>query len=232
MRARGRPLLDTARQIETPEGIELELRVAGAVPRSLAWTMDTLIRIGIYFVMWIALATLGKFGVGLALVLMFLVEWFYPVLFEIFANGATPGKRMLGLRVLHDNGTPVAWSASVVRNLVRHVDFLPLLYTFGVVSMLLHRDFKRLGDLAAGTIVVYSEEPPKALERPESRALAPRYPLTLEEQQAVVDFAERRNRLTAERAEELAALTGPLTQGSPDPAETLTAVANWIAGQR
>ena len=191
-----------------------------------------MIRIGIYFALWIALASLGRFGIGLFLILMFLVEWFYPVLFEVFANGATPGKRYLGLCVLHDNGTPVAWSASVIRNLVRHVDFLPLLYTFGLVSMLLNRDFKRLGDMAAGTIVVYREEPASASARPRSRAIAPRYPLTLEEQQAVVDFAERRSRLTAERADELAALTGPLTQSSADPAETLTAVANWIAGQR
>jgi uncharacterized RDD family membrane protein YckC len=227
-----RALLDTARELETPEGIELNLRVAGAVPRSLAWATDSLIRIAVYIVLSMVLLPLGRFGSGVFLIVLFLLEWFYPVAFEVLGNGATPGKRLLGLCVLHDNGTPVGWSASVVRNLLRFVDFLPLLYAFGLVSMLLHRDFKRLGDLAAGTIVVYREYMPRAAERGQSRALAPAYPLLPEEQQALVDFAERQGQLTAERAGELAALSGPLVRGAPDPAAYLTALANWVAGQR
>lgn len=226
-------MLDTARQLETPEGIELDLRVAGPVPRALAWFMDTLIRFAGYIVLWTVLGAMGKFGVGLALICMFLLEWFYPVIGEVYMDGATPGKRMLGIRVLHDNGTPVKWTASIVRNLIRFVDFLPFLYAFGLITMLLHRDFKRLGDLAAGTLVVYREEQEDAAtERPQARAVAPAYRLWPGEQQAILDFAERRAQLTPERVDELARAAGPLTRGTADPAEQLAAVANWVAGQR
>ena len=105
----------------------------------------------------LALAGLGQ---GLMLLGFFLLEWFYPVFFEL-RSGATPGKRAMGLRVVHDDGTPVGAVASVIRNLLRVADFLPLFYAAGLVSCLVDRDFRRLGDLAAGTLVVHSEPPLK-----------------------------------------------------------------------
>jgi uncharacterized RDD family membrane protein YckC len=218
--------------VETPEGIELSLRICGPVPRALAWGLDALIRFGIYLAISIALAPLELFGFGMFMIILFVVEWFYPVIGEVLFSGATPGKRALGLRVLHDDGTPVGWSSSVTRNLMRFVDFLPLFYAFGLVSCLLNQDFKRLGDLAAGTVVVYKEDEDLDLERPPTPPKAPGVPLTSDEQQVVVAFAERRKALTPERARELAMAAGPLVAGSAEPDQMLLAMANWIAGER
>lgn len=225
-------LLDTLREVQTPEGIALQLTLAGPVPRALAWAIDALIRAGVYLVLMFALAPLERFGLGLMLILLFAIEWFYPVLFEVLRDGATPGKKAMGLRVLHEDGTPVNWTASVVRNLLRAVDFLPVLYGFGLAAMLLSRDFQRLGDQVAGTVVVHTERERGRAGLPEARPVAPSFPLSQDEQQALLSFAERSTSLTDARAEELAELTGPLVKGSPRPLERVMGMANWIAGRR
>ena len=148
-------LLDTVRQIETPEGITLSLRAAGPVARALAWSIDLLIQCMALLALLIALATLSQGGFGVWLIAVFLTEWLYPALFEVYAGGATPGKKALGLMVVHANGTPVGWSAALIRNLLRAADFLPVLYGFGMVAMFSNRDFQRLGDLAAGTLAYH-----------------------------------------------------------------------------
>jgi hypothetical protein len=154
------------------------------------------------------------------------------VAFELGMDGQTVGKRALGLRVLCDDGTPVTLSASMVRNLLRTVDFLPLFYGLGVAAMLSNRDFKRLGDLAGGTVVVYTVGPQVHGSLPDARPLAPPVALTAEEQQAVVGFAERAAELSTERARELASLAVPLgAAGAPTP-ERLVRMANWLAGSR
>ena len=229
-------MIDTLRAVQTPEGIELHLPIAGLMPRASAWLIDALIRAGVYMGLYFVFIILGIFfgkGVfGLAMVCVFIIEWFYPVLFEVLRNGQTPGKRTYNLKVIHDNGTPIGWGASIIRNLLRVVDFLPLFYGLGIISMMLNRDFKRLGDLAAGTVVVYEESPPVDPDLPAIRATRPTCPLKLEEQQAVIAFAERRHTLTAERAEELASMAAPLTDDSKQPAETLVAMAKWLTGER
>ena len=225
-------MLDTERAIETPEGIEIAVRIAGPVSRALAWSIDCLLRFAVYTVLGLTLTPLGYTGFGIFLIIAFLLEWFYPVIGEMYFEGQTPGKRALGLRVLNDDGTPVDWSGSMVRNLLRVVDFLPLFYAAGLICMLLQKDFKRLGDLAAGTVVVYREEPRPVRPRPDLEASAPTYLLTPTEQQATLAYAERCQLLTAERATELAELAGPLVAGYADPAARLVAVANWVAGSR
>lgn len=226
-------MLDTYRAIETPEGVELRLRVAGPVVRSLAWVIDLLIRGGIYIVLAIVLAKFGKFGWGLLLIGLFLIEWFYPVLFEVYRHGATPGKRRMGLCVVNDDGTPVGWSASLIRNLLRYVDFLPVLYGFGLISMLLHPDFKRLGDIAAGTRVVYRDAAKKAIQVPAVAAKPPHFSLTLEAQRAVIDFAERSPELSPERKEELANIVFPASRNQPGKGiNQLYATANWLLGKK
>lgn len=228
-------MLDTTRNVETPEGIELALRVAGPMPRALAWLLDMFLRGVIYSVLGMSLPELGDFGMGLFLLALFLLEWFYPVAFELLWDGATPGKRVLGLRVINDDGTPVRAAASVLRNLMRSVDFLPVGYALGVLCMLFHRDFKRIGDMAAGTLVVYASAPEAraaAAGAPVRAALPPAWPLSIGEQKTLIDFAERHPRLTGQRAEELARAAGPLVAGSGDAAERLLAHADWLAGQR
>ncbi len=225
-------MIDTLRTVQTPEGIDLHLPVAGLIPRTLAWLIDALIRFLIYAVLGGVLLFFGDTGTGLFLLATFIIEWFYPVLFEVLRDGQTPGKRSYGIRVLHDDGTPIGWSAALIRNLLRVVDFLPLMYGFGVTSMMLNRNFKRLGDLAAGTIVVYREPALPTPTLSTSRPARPPFPLTLEEQQAIMAFAERSHGLTAERAAELAWLTGPLVSDQPHAIETLHSYAKWLSGQQ
>jgi len=231
-------LLDTTRPVETPEGIELALRVAGPVIRALAWAIDLGIRSIIYIVLLLLLAQLGNLGIGLLLIAIFSLEWFYPVLFEVYKRGATPGKRVMKIKVLHELGTPVDWSASMIRNLLRAIDFLPFLYGFGLLSMLITRDFKRLGDLAAGTIVVYDDEIMPFSKKAES-SLPDESPrampvtLALEEQQAIINFALRSQKLPPGRAEELANIVTPLTETTGEAAiKRLYQLANGLIGVR
>lgn len=233
-------VIDSVRAVETPEGVLLELRLAGVVVRALAWAIDMAIRIAAYLMAGMALPFLGAAGVGLWFIFMFLVEWFYPVLFEVLAKGQTVGKMAMGIRVLCDDGTPVGWYPSTVRNFLRFADFLPVLYGAGLASMLLQRDFKRLGDLAAGTLVVYAERRMLRAARIDgafgesSEAVPlPPVPLTLEEQQALVAFATRTRELTTERAEELADLLEPLTDARGRAAVShLRQLASVYAGER
>ena len=220
-------MLDTARRIATPEGIELELRLAGPVPRAAAWALDLLLRVAILILAYMVLGALGGFGTGAFLLVWFFLEWLFPAWCEVNWAGATPGKKALGLAVLHDDGTPVGWPAALARNLLRAIDFLPLFYGIGFLTMVMNRDFKRLGDLAAGTIVVYREAKPRGFQVPEGAPLAP-------EQRAILDFAERAHGLTAERAEELAAIPRGLVGGASGPAasERLIRIANFLVGRK
>jgi uncharacterized RDD family membrane protein YckC len=228
-------MLDTTRRVATPEGIELTLHLAGPVPRALAWAIDLLIRIAIVFVIWIPAAQLGRAGSGVVLLALFFVEWLLPAWFEAAWRGQTPGKRLMGIMVLNDDGTPVRWPAALTRNLLRAADFLPILYGLGLVAMLMNRDFKRLGDLAAGTLVVYQLERRAAAKKiPEAPAVVPPIALQLPEQRALLDLAERSATLTRERVEELAELPTPLVANldGTRAAARLLGMANYIAGRQ
>jgi uncharacterized RDD family membrane protein YckC len=227
------PSVDTFRSVETPEGVELRLRVAGPPARGVAWMIDALLRILVYAVASLPLAALGELGQGFFFLLLFVGEWFYPVVFEVWNGGATPGKKLVGLTVVHDDGTPVGWSGSLLRNLLRFADFLPVLYGFGLVTMLAHPRFKRLGDLAAGTVVVYEERPEPTLRAVDAVPAPPPVPLDADEQRAVVAFAERMPLWGEARAEELASLAAPLAGArGPLAVERLAGMASWLVGRR
>ncbi len=224
-------MLDTLILVETPEGIELGLRLAGPLPRMLAWLIDAVIRFALLYALALGLLLLGAFGVGMLFLAVFLVEWLYPVAFELLMEGQTIGKRALGLRVLCDDATPVTLSASVLRNLLRAVDFMPVFYGLGVAVMLSNRSFQRLGDLAAGTLVVYVDQPQRSEKLTSAPPLSPPVALTAEEQQALIAFAERLPELSSERAQELASLAIPLgAEGKAPTPERLVRLANWLAG--
>ncbi len=226
-------MLDTARRVATPEGIEITLRVAGPVPRALAYMLDLLVRAVIMFAVAIAVSVLGRFGLAVFLLTAFALEWLYPVVFEVLASGATPGKRAMGLLVLNDDGTPVRWPGSLTRNLLRAIDFLPFMYFIGLCAMVANRDFKRLGDLAASTLVVYREQKPATARIPEAAPVAPLVPLSLSEQRTLLDFAERSGRITPERAAELAEIISPLAAGDTGKASVqhIVGIANHLAGR-
>ncbi len=225
-------MIDAVHTVETPEGVRLELRTAGPVPRALAFALDSLIRFVFYLTALITLSlTVANLAGAVLLVLVFLGEWFYPVFFEVWNQGQTLGKKSVGLRVVRMDGTRVGWSASLLRNLLLAADWIPGTYLAGLVSMSTSRSFQRLGDLAAGTLVIHVERPPARGHPVDAPPIAPPIPLTVEEQRAVGDFAERASLLSTARAEELAALAVPL-QAPPAPArERLLGIGAWLLGR-
>ena len=132
-------------------------------------------------------------------------------MFEVLAQGMTPGKRWMGLQTVGANGLPVGWRQSILRNVLLSADFLPLCFGTGLVCMALDPRFRRLGDMVADTLVVYRDEPwtprPHGLVEPTH---AP-FPLLPEEQRALLDLMERLPSLPAGRALELGDLAEPLT---------------------
>ena len=117
--------LDTRYAAETPEGISLWLRPAGVVPRFYAYLLDALIRFVFFSACFVFLTFLGGLGLGLGLLLFFLLEWFYPVAFELSAGARRRASAIVGLKVVMDNGLPITPAASLTRNLLRAADFLP-----------------------------------------------------------------------------------------------------------
>lgn len=223
-------MLDTRHYIETPEGVLLPVDMAGPPVRAMAYLIDLLLRLLLQILVSIAQLVLGYSGFGIAAILFFLLEWFYPVYFEVWRQGMTPGKRIMGLVVLHDDGTPVGFGASVIRNLLRVADFFPAFYCAGLITASLHPQFKRLGDLAAGTIVVHRNTllPHKLINAVGSDL--PHIALTRVEQQTIVNYAERHAGLSSERQEELAEIVAPILGTYQDSAAVqLLRIANGIA---
>jgi len=221
-------MLDTIRKFEVPEGVDLELRLAGPVIRINAWLIDFIIRTAIQTLVYFLLIWFGNIGWGLILLAIFIIEWFYPVLFELH-QGATPGKKILNLYVCHDDGTPVNWQSSMLRNLLRVADFLPFAYATGLLCMLINRDFKRLGDLAAGTVVVYRSEKNSSIKIPSQEPTPLPLPLTITEQRSILDFAERYEYLSVPRQQELSNILSELTNQKDDAAvKELHKYANWL----
>lgn len=199
-------MIDEQLRVRTPEGADLVLPLAGPLPRAAAWLLDMLIRIGLYMLLAFALAFLGDTGTGLLLIAVFALEWFYPVLFEAFWHGQTPGKRALGIAVVHANGTPLSFNGSLIRNLLRAADIFPFAYLTGLIAMLCSSRFQRLGDMAADSLVVHVESRDRQALPPLSAVanIAPDWPLTLADQQTLIAFAERASSLTPGRRRELA----------------------------
>ena len=228
-------MLDTTRRVATTEGIELTLRLAGPVPRALAWSVDFLLRAAVVLLVMMVAGRFGRAGMGVVLIAAFFVEWILPAWFEAMWGGQTPGKRLFRLMVLNDDGTPVRWPGALTRNLLRAADFLPFLYGVGLIAMLFNRDFKRLGDLAAGTVVVYQTDKLEATRAiPQAPAQPPPLSLAPEEQRAVLELAERSSTFTRERFEELAELPTPLVGRAHGEAATtrILGIANYLAGSK
>lgn len=148
-------------KVDSPEGVQLELTLAGLGTRMIAQMLDWLIKLGVALGLLLLLMP-SRLGSTLLLVSVTLVSFFgYELFFETIWSGRTPGKRASRVRVVMADGSPVTFTAALVRSLLRIVDFLPTLYGLGAILVFVTSKNQRLGDLAAGTIVVRE---PKAVE--------------------------------------------------------------------
>ncbi len=157
--------LDDRITISTPEGVELQLQLAGLASRSIAGTVDLIIQLlAILALAYLTGASTGGGNLNAVVFVIgaFVILLFYPILFELLARGRTPGKRLGHLRVVRDSGAPVDLQASAIRNLIRLVDGLALLYLPTVIFILATRRNQRPGDLAAGPLVIRENPPSKA----------------------------------------------------------------------
>src|SRR5436190_1353277 len=213
--------------IATPEGVDLELTLAGVGSRFASALIDYLIQLACIIALGVVLGAglgispdAGGFAIAVWTVLSFLLFVGYDITFEVLASGRTPGKRMNGLRVVREDGGPVTFPISAVRNVLRVVDILPGMYLVGITSILISARNQRLGDLAAGTLVVRERKvapPPLWLPARPAPAMDTSG-IGQVELAAVRSFLARRQKLTADAriqlAAELAAKLRPLVGGA------------------
>lgn len=234
-------VLDTLQPVELAEGVEIRLRVAGPLLRIGAYLIDFGIRSFLFLVLAIiysltGIALGGNVAIGLILLTWFFMDWFYPIFFEAGKRGATPGKMVCGLRVVQLSGTPITFGQAVVRNFMRFIDGLPMFnYLVGLSSCFATRRFQRLGDLAAGTVVVYQrvQQQPAVAAPPPIKAMPPPVGLSGDEVLALGAFRERAGLWSEARRYEIsdqaAALTG--ANGAAG-ASRLMAMAHWLSEKR
>jgi uncharacterized RDD family membrane protein YckC len=236
--------------IATPEGVDLTLSLAGLGSRAIATMLDWLVRLPILIAAGIILRG-SDVGVILFTLIEFALIYLYDVLFEAYGHGRTPGKRWTSLRVLHVDGRPEGVGSAAVRNVIRLVDCLPLLYIPGVTSIIATQRNQRLGDLAADTIVVREPRAPGEAEVAEAPALPVSVPdnwlpawdvtaITQEDLVALRSFLDRRTDIATPARTELghrlaaglAAKIPGVSGGPPDAERFLETVAALKSARR
>jgi uncharacterized RDD family membrane protein YckC len=217
-------LVDTVLEVDTPEHLAFKTRIAGPGRRMFARFIDFLVQGLIFLALTIVVSLafgsvdLGGFSDGVSSIFLFLLDWFYFVFCEVFTGGRSPGKMALKLRVVRPNGLPVTWTQSLLRNFLRAADlaiFPAYVLVIGPVVMALDSKFRRLGDLAADTIVVIEETSTVASRsavKPEA-ALVEELPKTLPLDRGDLEALElfvNREHMSEARREELAEIVAPL----------------------
>jgi uncharacterized RDD family membrane protein YckC len=233
--------LDTLQVVELAEGIGIRLRMAGPMLRASAYLIDFMIRGVLLLAGGVAVSFAGvamgdRVAKGLMLLSWFLMDWLYPVVFEAGRRGATPGKRVMGLRVVQATGSPITLGQAVVRNFLRFIDGMPLFtYCFGLTSCMATKRFQRLGDLAAGTVVIYDRLPQQPrMEMPPAVAVVPLpVGLTADEMRALSLFRDRAGLWSEGRREEIADQASILSGATGGAGvDRLLAMANWAQLKR
>jgi uncharacterized RDD family membrane protein YckC len=156
--------IDSMVEIVTPENIAFHYQVAGPFRRLPAFLLDMLIRAALITLFAIilgfagALTSMGGITSAGIIIGWFLLDWFYGGAFETWMNGQTPGKWVLGIRVLSVDGQPINGIQAIMRNFLRTLDMMPVITgMLGLIAMTLNRRFQRIGDIVCGTIVVVEE---------------------------------------------------------------------------
>jgi len=151
-------------RIATPDGVVFDLPLAGPVARGAAVFIDFIIIIAMVNMVQIILAPLvvllPDIGYGLSILIFFTIQLFYSITLEWFWGGRTVGKRLFHLRVIDDRGLRLSPGQVILRNLMRFIDCLPACYLVGGIASFFNRRYQRLGDLAAGTVVIRTPSPP------------------------------------------------------------------------
>ena len=193
--------------IPTPEGVSLDLTLAGLGSRAFSGSVDFVLK-GVLLVclLVVLVAGLGDSGVVVILPAAVLAMMVYDIGFEVLGGGRTPGKRMAGLRVVRSSGRPVDGTASTIRNAMRLIDGLPLLYVPTIIGIISTKHNQRPGDLAGDTVVIRDRRDvdgvrhPAADERPafDPFGTGPRWDVSAvsaEDTATVRSFLERRSSL-------------------------------------
>lgn len=231
------PKLSGTVSIETPEQIQFTFRLAGPGARMLAYLIDLAIRAGIVSVLGGILGLVGVISEGLStgllLVLLFVVEWGYYTLIEWRWNGSTPGKKALGIRVVRTDGIAIDFVRAAMRNLLRAADLFPFFYAAGLLVMFLTGTQRRLGDIAADTMVI-REAPARLKDLPPLPDEVTPLPagslkeLGLRDRDLglIDEFFRRRHLFSPDRARELAGILAEpaaarLGIAEPDPEQLL-----------
>jgi uncharacterized RDD family membrane protein YckC len=220
---------DTTIEVIAPENIAFSYRIAGPFRRFPAYLIDflfrTLVLTGLAFALSFISVLLGEAVFAIWIVCYFLGSWFYGGFFEAYWNGQTPGKRLMGLRVLCTNGRPINGYQAVMRNLIRIVDLMFV----GMLIMSCNRRFQRIGDLVCGTMVVKEERPwmrgVAQIDDARAYQLASYLPSDLQVSRsmarALAHYAERRQFFSPARRREVAAhIAEPLLQQYGLPSNT------------
>ena len=207
--------LDSLLNVQTPEGMEFTLHPAGLAVRSCAWLIDLFIQ-GILFMAIGISASLLRLVLGawFLYILSFLINWFYYTTFEIFWDGQSPGKKIMGIKVVRGDGSPINPGASFMRNLMRFADTFFYLFLIGFLIIISSKAYRRIGDWTADTLVIYTSpnsgrftSPFFKPSMPYLSNFPPQYPmykLGYEEKQAILSFARRYPLLGKARADEIA----------------------------
>lgn len=223
--------LDNKIFLKLPEGVSINLIPAGITVRSCAYLYDFLIRSAIVAVVALCFQLLGDTGVGLSLIVYFLISWGYYIFFEV-RDGRTPGKKKFQLKVVQDNGLPATLNHIIIRNLLRPADSFPFAYALGIITMAFGKEFKRIGDWCSGTIVIYEDNFVHNEIESGTEIRAPEILLSTEEQQIIIAFAERSSDLSSARQEELAKILGKAFNITDESAnEKLKQMARFYVGQ-
>jgi uncharacterized RDD family membrane protein YckC len=216
--------VDRTLEVRTPESIAFSYELAGLGSRFLALVVDQAIQIAVLVALFVGLVAWGarsvvrhsvaagdtklyeSIAIAIIVTIVFAVLFGYFIVFEAVWNGQTPGKKLLGIRVVRDGGYPIDFGASLIRNLIRVGEQLIGYYAIAAISALISPENKRLGDFAAGTIVVRDArlaQPTDFRERTEEPVYAPTAYLSGEERALVKRFLERRDALSDDRRREL-----------------------------
>ncbi|MCY2982087.1 MAG: RDD family protein [Planctomycetota bacterium] len=235
--------IDLTAVITTPENIQFEYRIAGPFRRLPAFFLDFVLRsvfVSAFFILMLLVGATAALPTGMIFFVIFLVsfafDWFYGLFFESYWNGQTPGKWLTRIRVISVDGRPINAYQATVRNFLRLADFAPMVsfevfssdsppvyaiptFLVSLLCMTISPRFQRLGDLAAGTMVVVNQRSwvPANIKLEDTRVaslselIPPNFRMTSTLAKAIALYAERRSRLSIGRRTELAShLSQPL----------------------